>query len=183
MPISVKELMSKPAVTIDYKNSAKTAGTKMREHRKGFLVVTKDGRPIGTVSDSDLIEKIVAKGKLSSQIVVEKLMSKPIVYAEPDDDVNDVVGKMKKNNIHRLPVIKHGKVVGVISLTDIAKSSPEMSYLLEYRNKMKRKEFSLKERITSGICGDCGNFSDHLKETSSGEWMCEPCRDELESEY
>jgi len=183
MAVLVKEIMSRPVVTIDYKKSAKKAGSVMRENRKGFLVVTKKGKPIGTLSDSDLIEHVVSKGRPSSQIVVEKIMSMPIVYADPKDDVNDAINKMKKNNIHRLPVISKGKVQGVISLTDIAKSSPEMSYLLDYRTKMKNKQFSLRETITSGICSNCGNFSDHLKGMSSGEWLCETCRDELESEY
>ena len=183
MGILVKEIMSKPVVTIDYKKSAKIAANKMKEKRKGFLVVTKKDKPIGTLSDSDLINKIVARGKEATKIKVEKIMSSPMVTVSPNDEVMETVNKMKKNNVHRLPVVSRGKVVGVISLTDIARSSPEMAYLLEYRQAMKRRPLILKEETTSGMCDSCGNFSDELKKTQSNTWFCETCRDEFESDY
>jgi len=183
MPIIVKEIMSKPVVTIDYNKSAKVSANKMKEKRKGFLVVTKKGKPIGTLSDSDLINKVVAKGKDAARVKVEKIMSSPMVTVNPDEEVMKTVNKMKKNNVHRLPVVRRGKVVGVISLTDIARSSPEMAYLLEYRQTMKRRPFELKEETTSGICDSCGNFSEELGETQDNRWFCETCRDEFESDF
>ncbi len=183
MPILVKDVMSRPAVTIDHKKSAKVAGNAMRKNRKGFLVVTKKGKPVGVLSDSDLINKIVAKGKDPAKLKVEDLMSSPIVTVLPLEEIMGVIKKMKKNNIHRLPVVDKGKVLGIVSLTDIARSSPDMYYLLEYRQKMKEQPFTLKEKVTSGICDSCGNFSDNLKETQDSRWFCETCRDEFESEY
>jgi len=183
MPISVKEVMSKPAVTINYKKTAKAAGELMRKNRKGFLVVVKRGKPVGVLSDSDLINKIVAKGKDSSKLAVDKLMSKPLITVPSYGDVMEAVKKMKKNNVHRLPVVDKNKVVGVLSLTDIARSSPEMYYLLEYRQEMKKHPFVIREKSTSGVCDSCGNYSDQLRQTPDNRWLCETCCDELESEY
>lgn len=86
---------------------------------------------------------------------------------------------MKRSNIHRLPVIKERQLLGVVSLTDIARASPDMAYLLEYRMKMKERPFELKEETTSGICDSCGDYFENLK-NMHGEWLCESCRDELE---
>jgi CBS domain-containing protein len=179
--ILVKEIMSKPVYEIDARKTVRDAGKLMRKVRRGFLVVVKNKKPIGVLSDSDVINEVVAKNKLASKIKVSEIMSKPIVSVSPDEDIITAVNKMKKNNIHRLPVIKNGKAVGVISLSDIARASPEMMYLLEYRLKMKERPFEIREKYTSGICEICGNFSDRL-EYINNQWVCESCKDELVAE-
>lgn len=183
MAILVKEVMSKPAITVDASKSVKVAGELMRKTRKGFLVVTQKNTPIGTLSDSDLIGRIVAKAKDASKVKTRELMSKPIISVSPDEDVMEAVKKMRKSNIHRLPVVDHGKVVGVVSLTDIARSSPDMAYILEYRNEMKKHPFDIVGQTTSGVCESCGNFSDSLCQTADEGWVCETCRDEKKNEY
>jgi CBS domain-containing protein len=181
MAVLVKEIMSKPVYTIDIKKTARDAGKLMRRIRRGFLVVVKDRHPVGVVSDSDIINQVVTKNMKASQLKIQALMKKPVVFAEPNEDILSVVRKMKKSNIHRLPVVEKGKVVGVISLTDIARTSPEMLDLLEYRLKMKEMPSEIKEEITSGICESCGNYSEYLKEVDE-EWLCEDCIEELKSE-
>lgn len=183
MTILVKEVMSKPAVTVDANKTAKVAGELMRKTRKGFLVVVQKNTPIGTLSDSDLIGRVVAKAKDASKLKVRDLMSRPMISVSPAEDVMEAVRKMRKSNIHRLPVVDKGKVAGVVSLTDIARSSPDMAYILEYRSEMKKQPFEIREQTTSGICESCGNFSDHLEQSSDAGWLCETCRDEKENEY
>jgi len=182
MPVLVKEIMSKPAVTIDYNKTAKAAGQLMRKKRIGILVVTKKGKAVGVISDADLINKIIVGGKAPQKTKIKDLMSKQLITISPEEDVLEAVKKIKKNNIHRMPVVKKGKVVGLLSLTDIARSSPEMHYLLEYRQEMKKHPIIIKEQTTSGICNSCGNYSEHLKKMIDGRWMCETCQDELKSE-
>jgi CBS domain-containing protein len=183
MAILVKEVMSKPAITVDAGKTAKVAGELMRKSRKGFLVVVQKGSPVGTLSDSDLIGRVVAKAKDASKLKVRELMSRPMICVSPDADVVDAVGKMRKSNIHRLPVVGNGKVLGVISLTDIARSSPDLAYILEYRREMKKHPFEIGGQATSGVCESCGNFSERLEQTSDGDWVCEICRDEKKNEY
>ena len=183
MAILINEVMSKPAVMIDAGKTAKVAGELMRKMRKGFLVVMQKGSPIGTLSDSDLIGRIVAKAKDASKVKVRELMSRPIISVSSSEDVMEAVKKMRKSNIHRLPVVDGGKVVGVISLTDIARSSPDMAYILEYRREMKKHPFDISGQVTSGVCESCGNFSDNLSQTADEGWICETCRDENKNEY
>jgi len=182
MPMLVKEIMSKPAVTIDHNKTTKAAGQLMRKKRIGILVVTKKGKAIGVISDADLINKIIVGGKSAQKTKIKDIMSKHLITIAPDADVMEAVKKIKKNNIHRMPVVRKGKVVGLLSLTDIARSSPEMAYLLEYRQEMKKQPIVIREETTSGICDSCGNYSEHLGKFIDGRWMCETCKDELESE-
>lgn len=179
----VKEIMSKPALTVDHNKSARAAAIVMKKARKGFLVVVKRGKPVGVLSDSDLINKVIVKKRDASKTKVKDIMSKPLITTPPGADAMDVVRKMKKSNIHRLPVVDKGKVIGVISLTDIARTSPEMYYLLEYRQEMKKSPATIREQFTSGICNSCGNYSGRLKQAIDGRWLCESCLDEMEDEY
>jgi CBS domain-containing protein len=179
--ILVKEIMSKPVYTIEANKTVKDAAQLRRKIRRGFLIVVKNKKPVGVVSDSDIISKIVAENKLPSKVKVSEIMSRPLITVSPDESIFDAAEKMKKSNIHRLPVVKNGKVVGVISLSDIARASPEMIYLLEYRLKMKERPFEIKERYTAGICESCGNYSDKL-EYINAQWICETCKDELAAE-
>ena len=177
----VKDVMSKPVYTIEWDKTAQEAANYLKEIRRGFLVVVKNGKPVGVLSDKDLIYKVLAKGLAPSKIKVSEIMTPHIVSIEPEATIMDAVEKMKRNNIHRLPVIDNGKLVGIISLSDIARTSPEMIDLLEYRLKMKEMPIEIKEEFTSGICDRCGNYSERLQNIN-GEWICESCKDELEYE-
>ncbi len=179
MDTLVRDIMSSPVLTIDVKKTALEASKLMRKHRKGFLVVTDRNKPVGVLSDSDLIDKVVCKNIKSDKVKLENLMREPIIAVDPEDDVLAASRKMKENNIHRLPVVSNGRVVGIVSLTDIARTSPEMLDLLEYRLKMKSRPFEIKEKITLGICDSCDNYSEDLKNVN-GEWLCEDCREERE---
>lgn len=181
MAILVKEIMSKPALTIDINKTARDAGKKMSGVRRGFLIVTKKSKPVGVISDSDLLKHVIIKNCKASGIKVKNLMTGPVVTVTPEDNILIAVRKMKTNNIHRLPVVDKGKVVGVISLGDIARTSPEMYDLLEYRLKMKELPIVIKEKTTSGICDSCGNYSESLKNLND-KWLCENCEEEEESE-
>ncbi|MEM7824378.1 MAG: CBS domain-containing protein, partial [Candidatus Aenigmatarchaeota archaeon] len=136
-------------------------------------------KPVGVISESDLIEEVVCKNIRSDKVKLKNLMHEPIIAVGPEDTILTASRKMKENNIHRLPVIENGKVIGVISLTDIARTSPEMLDLLEYRLKMKEKPFEIKEKTTIGICDSCDNYSDDLRIVDD-QWLCEDCREESE---
>jgi len=177
--VLVKDVMSSPVLTIDVKKNARDAGRLMRKHRKGFLVVTERGKPAGVLSESDLIEEIVNKNVKADKIKLQDMMHEPIIAVDPEDHMLTASRKMKENNIHRLPVVSNGKLLGVVSLTDIARTSPEMFDLLEYRLKMKEKPFGIKEKTTLGICDSCDNYSEDLRNIEE-QWFCESCREERE---
>jgi CBS domain-containing protein len=181
MPVLVKDLMSSPVITIDQEKTVKEAGQLMKKHRKGALIVLRKGKPVGIITDSDLVKRVVATGLNSAKLKVKQIMSKPLVTINADDDILTAVRKMKKINIHRLPVLDKGKIVGLLSLTDIARTSPEMLDLLEYRLKMKEEEPVIEAETTAGICESCSEYSERLKNINR-QWLCEECIDDLKEE-
>jgi len=177
--VLVKNIMTKPVVAIDSEKNARHAGELIRKTRKGALIVLKNNRPVGILTDSDLIKKVVAKNLTPSRVKVKNIMSKPLVVIGPNEDITVATKKLKRSNIKRLPVVEKGKIIGIISLTDIAVASPEMINILENRLKMKEEPFAIREKFASGICDACGNYSADLKNLNE-QWLCESCREEEE---
>ncbi len=179
MVIEVRKIMQEPLI-IDLGKSAKAAGEMMRNNRRYSLIATKKGMAIGMVTDSDLIKKVVAKNKTPSTVKIKEMMSTPLVTISPEEDIIKAADKMKKNGIKRLAVVRNDEILGVIELSDVARASPEMVELLEYKIRLRDKAPQPINDTTSGICESCGNYSPHLSRYSDGRWMCETCTDEIE---
>jgi len=179
MPLYVKDIMSKPVVTIDVNSNAKSAGDMMKKRRRYALIVLKGNKAIGIVTDSDLIKNVVAKNAKPSEIKVTNVMSKPLVVISSAENVTEAARKMKRSRIKRLAVVDSGKLVGILSATDIARVSPELVDILEFKLSTREGPPEIREKFTSGICENCGNYSPDLRNVN-GQWIDENCREELE---
>ncbi|MFH0837136.1 MAG: CBS domain-containing protein [Candidatus Aenigmatarchaeota archaeon] len=176
--VRVKDIMVKP-LKVDINDNIKKVGIMMKETRRDVVIVTKSNNPVGLITDSDLVKKIIATGIKSSSVKAKDIMSKPLVAIGPNEDMFEAARKIKKSRIKRLPVMTKGRVIGIISLSDIARVSPDMIKLLEYKLKMREYPTIIKERFTSGICDSCGNYYSDLKHADD-KWLCETCREEME---
>ena len=178
MPLLVKDLMSKKVNTIEENKTVFHAAKKMAKERRGYVVVVKKGKPIGILTDSDVLEKVISKGKDPKKVKVKEVMSSPIITISPEDEIVEASRLMRKNLIKRIPVVKNGKLVGIITDTDIARVGPEFINIIEERLKLKEEGFEPErtEGRISGICEECGNYSDTLYYVN-GRWLCESCKD------
>jgi len=116
----VRDIMEKNVITIDYTKNALDASIILKEKEISFLVILKEGKPEGIVSERDIVRKIAAKDIKSSQIQLEEIMSKNFKWVEPETQVEHAVQKMLNNNIRRLIVLEDEKLVGVITQTNLA---------------------------------------------------------------
>jgi len=175
--ILVKDIMTKPAIKIDYNKTVQQAAKEMVKHRVGSVIIIKKKNPIGIITETDLNKRIVAPAKDSRKIKVTDIMSSPVVFSDPREDVISAVEKMEKHKVKRLPVISKGNIVGIITNTDVARACPEMIDILNYRLKMRSELPSIKETSTSGLCEECGEYSNNLQFVDD-QWICENCREE-----
>lgn len=175
--IRVKEVMTKPAIKINYNKTVQQAAKEMAKHRVGSIIIVKGKSPIGIITETDLNKKIVAPAKDPRKLKATDIMSSPIVFSDPDEDVVTAVEKMEKHRVKRLPVISKGKIVGIITNTDIARASPEMLDILNFRLKMRSEPPTIKETSTSGLCEICGEYSNDLLFIDD-QWICENCRED-----
>ena len=115
----IRDIMEKNVVTIEYDKSAINAAEIISEKNISFLVIMKEGLPIGVLSESDFVRKLNTTNKKSSEVQIEEIMSYKFRWVEPTTQIEDAVQKMLNNNIRRLLVLEENKLVGVITQTDL----------------------------------------------------------------
>jgi CBS domain-containing protein len=118
---SVRDIMIKDLLTISENETALKAAQVMTEKGVSSLIVLADDQPIGIVTERDFIKKICLKELKLSSVRVGDMMSRIRTSALPDTPIDVAVQRMVNNRIRRLPIIENGKVVGIITVTDLAK--------------------------------------------------------------
>jgi len=116
----IRDIMEKNVITIEHDKSSFDAAKLISEKDISFLVVVKDGNPIGVVSERDFVRKITAEDKQSSKIPLSEIMSFKFRWVDPTTEIEEAVQKMLNHNIRRLLVLENEKLVGVITQTDLA---------------------------------------------------------------
>jgi signal-transduction protein with cAMP-binding, CBS, and nucleotidyltransferase domain len=118
----VSQIMTRQVVTINFTKSALDAALLMKEKRISSLIVQdNDDKTLGIITERDFVKRVCADDKRSSEVKISELMSKIQTFAQPDTPVDVAVQRMINNRIRRLPVISDGKVIGIITVTDLAK--------------------------------------------------------------
>ncbi len=116
----VRDIMEKNVITISQDTTALDAAKTLTEKKISFLVIMKDEDPVGIVTERDLVRKVAAEDKTPSKTPLKDIMSKKFRWVGPSTEIEAAVQKMLNNNIRRLVVLEDGKLVGVITQTDLA---------------------------------------------------------------
>ena len=117
----VRDIMTKDLLTISEKDTALKAAQLMSEKGVSSLIVLSDEQPIGIITERDFIKKVCLKELKLSSVKVGDMMSKIRTFASPDTSIDVAVQRMVNNRIRRLPIIENGNLVGIITVTDLAK--------------------------------------------------------------
>ena len=121
--MEVKDLMNPSVVTIEPTSSAALAARLISRHNVGALpVCAGDGRLRGVVTDRDIVLRCVAAEEDPAQTPVRDIMTRCCATVSPEDDCREATRLMAAQQVRRLPVVEDGKVVGMISLSDLARS-------------------------------------------------------------
>jgi len=115
----VRDILQKNVITIQENKSALDAAKLISEKDISFLVIVKDDKPIGVITERDFVRKIAAQDKQASLIPLSEIMSYKFRWVEPSTEIEDAVQKMLNHNIRRLIVLEDEKLVGVITQTDL----------------------------------------------------------------
>jgi CBS domain-containing protein len=180
--LAVRDVMTRTVVTATPDMNAAQAGKKMVENRVGSVIIVKDGRPVGIVTESDMVAKVIFKNVKPSSIKLEQLMSKPLITTRSSDDVHEAVLMMAQKKIRRLPVIDGDELVGIITDADVIQVSSEINQILDNLIEMNRESVLDRRDIatTQGECEECEEFSEDLRQ-EGGRLKCPRCRDSTSS--
>jgi CBS domain-containing protein len=180
--VLVKEVMKIKPVFVQPFTTVLEAARIMREKKIGNVIVAEVNHPIGILTESDILKKVVCEAKNPQDVTVEDVMSSPIIVTDPYITLQEALKIMGKCNIRRLPVIENNKLVGIITQRDISRLSPALTEIAhEWSNIETKDEEYLKRQMFSGKCEDCSTLSTNLKNID-GRPLCEDCIDGLKYE-
>ena len=129
--LRVEDVMVKEVIKINEDVTIKEAAELMNKYEIGCLIAVEKGKVSGILTERDLLKRVVAEAKDASKLRVRDVMTSPLVVAEPKMDLGEAVRLMFQMKIKKLPVVEDKRLVGLVSLTDIARFQPQMMGLIK----------------------------------------------------
>lgn len=130
----VKEIMTTDVKTIRPEDNVKRLAEMMVKNKIGSLVVVEgSGEVVGIATERDIIEDIILLGKSPEEVKVRDVMTTDIITVNPGDSLEEAAEVMVNHKIKKLPVIDKGRLVGIVTATD----------LIAYENRLVEKISSL----------------------------------------
>jgi CBS domain-containing protein len=172
--VLVRDIMNSPVITAGPKDSVVDIATKMKEYNIGSVIITENEKPVGIVTEWDVVSNVVAKNLEPSSISAVKVMQ-PIHTVEAEESITEAARLLRKNNIKRLGVVYKDRLAGIISTSDVIAVTPELVDVVSEKAGIIRGEIGRPTSSVSGYCDECGEWSDMLM-FSEGTFTCEVCR-------
>jgi len=117
--VFVRDVMTRAVIVIDPERSALDAAKRMASKKIGGLVVVKYGRPIGLVTDRDIVWKVTSEGKHPARVRVRSIMTSPVGTVSPLTTLRAAARVMLDKNTRVLVVTRLDKVEGIITASDL----------------------------------------------------------------
>jgi len=151
MSLKVKEVMIEEVISVPEKATVRKAAELMNKHEIGCLVVMKKGKPVGIVTETDMVRRVILDSIDPKETNVAEIMSKPLVVGNPQMDVEEATRMMRTRKIKKLPIVMKGHLVGLVTTTDIVRSPEVMKMMIRAikRNILKEVVRSIEEKLES----------------------------------
>ncbi|MUL40472.1 CBS domain-containing protein [Streptomonospora sp. PA3] len=120
MAEQVREIMTQPPYTVSPETTLYEAAVIMRDKDIGDVVVTENDSVLGVLTDRDIVVRCVADGSDCGRTTAGSVLSGRLTVIGPRDSIDDAVRTMRDNAVRRLPVVEENRVVGMVSLGDLA---------------------------------------------------------------
>jgi CBS domain-containing protein len=128
----VQEIMSSKVATIEHTAKLTTAIGAMAKNDISTLVVTQKKKPIGILTETDMLHKVLRAGKDYKKLKVDDVMSSPILSISPTDSVEHIANVMIEQGVKSFPVFEKEKLIGILTETDVVKETNKMSEQYEH---------------------------------------------------
>lgn len=117
--MNIRDVMTPNPRSVSLSDSIQNAARIMRDEDTGAVPVVDDGRPVGIVTDRDIVVRAVADGGQIDR-PVRDIVTSSIVLATPDMSTREAAALMSEHQIRRLPVVENDRLVGIVSIGDLA---------------------------------------------------------------
>jgi CBS domain-containing protein len=123
---SISDVMSSNPCAIDADKPVAYAAKMMKDEDVGLAPIVEGDRLVGTLTDRDIVTRVVAEGKDPHSVPVREVASTSIVTVDPQQDLDEALGLMARHQIRRLPVVEEdGRLVGVLAQADVAREAED----------------------------------------------------------
>ena len=136
--MEVQKYLTKDVKTCRENDNVAHAVKMMAEYNIGSIIIIKDKKPIGIFSERDLVKRVVALGKDPDKVLVGEVMTRDLISIDAEDSVGHAYHIFVKNNVRHAPVVKSGKLLGIVSQRDLAKVIDERFYVTYFGKYGKR---------------------------------------------
>ena len=117
--MNIRDVMTPNPRTVTPDDSIQNAARIMRDEDTGVVPVVDNGRPVGMVTDRDIVVRAVADGGQLNRPIRE-IVTSAVVVATPDMSTREAAQLMSEHQVRRLPVVENERLVGIVSIGDLA---------------------------------------------------------------
>ena len=116
--MNIRDIMTPNPRTVSPDDSIESAARIMRDEDTGAVPVVQAGRPVGMLTERDIVIRVVAEGRRAQS--VREVVSGRVISVSPDATTREATDLMSEHQIRRLPVVENERLVGIVSLGDLA---------------------------------------------------------------
>jgi len=177
--IKVGDIMTRNFIYTSEDTNLRECAKLMVKKRVGSLIIKKEGKLNGILTEKDIIWAIVKKSKKDlKNILAKDLMKRKVITIKPSADIIEAMDKYKTKKIRRLPVVENGNLIGVITIKDILRIDPGLFQMISQTLNIREETEKLEKRDsgyrgTQGICEECGVFN--ILTNTDAQMICEIC--------
>jgi CBS domain-containing protein len=117
--MNIRDVMTHNPRTVSPQDSIQNVARIMRDEDTGVVPVVDNGKPVGVITDRDIVVRAVAEGSQLNR-PVRDIVTNELVAATPDMSVSEATELMSAHQVRRLPVVENNRLVGIVSIGDIA---------------------------------------------------------------
>ncbi|MCZ2809576.1 MAG: CBS domain-containing protein [Candidatus Bathyarchaeota archaeon] len=149
MSLKVEDVMVEQVLSVSEEATVKEAAELMNQNEIGCLIVVNNGNPIGIVTETDMVKRVILGAVDPEKTKVWIIMSSPLIVVDPQMNLEEASKIMRERKIKKLPVIEKGHLVGLVTMTDIVRSPEVMKMMIRTikRNIIKELMASIEEKL------------------------------------
>jgi CBS domain-containing protein len=122
--------MTKNVITLDSSAPVKKVAELMDKHDIGCVIVMNEGKPIGIITERDMLKRVLLQFKDPRMTRVNDIMSTPLIASNPETNVREAVRLMNERRIKKLPVVEASHLIGLLTITDLVRSLAYFEHMI-----------------------------------------------------
>jgi len=130
MSLLVKDVMTKNVITVDSSAPVKKVAELMDKHDIGCVIVMNEGKPIGIITERDMLKRVLLQFRDPRMTRVNDIMSTPLIASNPETNVREAVRLMNERRIKKLPVVEASHLIGLLTITDLVRSLAYFEHII-----------------------------------------------------